>query len=332
MVDPQRLQLAALQPAQHPPVGGLEDAGALHPQAGKRVDVEEAPVIDVVAGHPPVGQPPRLPRHQLVQRIVAGGVAGAAIEVLHALPDPARQPAVVVGEAGQLEFVPGGIALAALAQWRIGAIARRQVGERVDQRADHCVRIALAIVGGRRPGRSTEDLRRVPWVDREPVGVVVQAEIAGPGVELQLQLARIEHLAVVVAQHRQQHAAFHAGRGRMPFDVEGLGVQRRRAVFQHVQPPRVVGLQHAHVVGHHVQHLAHAVPAQRQAHAFVPVLAADFGIEFAVVDDVVAVRAARPRLEVGRAVQVADAERGQIWDGSGDVVEPATGVELHAVR
>ena len=36
-------------------------------------------------------------------------------------------------------------------------------------------------------------------------------------------------------------------------------VGRGRAVFQHVQPPGVVGAHDAHVVGNDVENLAHAV-------------------------------------------------------------------------
>ena len=44
----------------------------------------------------------------------------------------------------------------------------------------------------------------------------------------------------------------------MPVDVEVVGVRRRAAVLEHVHPPGVVRAD-AHVVGHHVEQLAHAV-------------------------------------------------------------------------
>jgi hypothetical protein len=74
----------------------------------------------------------------------------------------------------------------------------------------------------------------------------------------------------------------------------------RPAVFQHVQPPGVVGLQHAHVVGHDVQDLPHAVAAQGLAQAGMRGLVAHLRVQLAVVDDVVAVRAARDA-RAGRA-------------------------------
>ena len=160
---------------------------------------------------------------------------------------------------------------------------------------------------------------------------VAQPEFAGRGVEVQLDLAGLEHLAEVVAEHRQQHAPVHLGLRRLPLDVEGVRVRRRAPVFQHVEPPGVVGLQHAHVVRHDVEDLAHAVAPQRLAHARVGEFVAHLGIELRVVDDVVAVGAARSCPQVGRAVQVAHAERAQVRDRAGDLLEGAALVELHAV-
>jgi hypothetical protein len=90
-------------------------------------------------------------------------------------------------------------------------------------------------------------ISRALFVQRKPVIEVTDARA------LELQLARLERLAVVLAQHRQQELP------RPPVDVEELRVGRRPALLQHVEPPGVVRMQHAHVVGHEVHNEAHAL-------------------------------------------------------------------------
>ena len=59
---------------------------------------------------------------------------------------------------------------------------------------------------------------------------------------------------------------------------------------------------------------------------------ADLGVEPVVVDDVVAVATARTGLEVGRAIDVADAELGEVRDSIGGALEAEVGVQLHSIR
>ena len=70
---------------------------------------------------------------------------------------------------------------------------------------------------------------------------------------------------------------------------------------------------------------------QRARPAAVAGLAAELGVQLRVVDHVVAVRAARRRLQVRRAVQVADAEVGEVAGDRGGVVEGEPGVQLDPV-
>ena len=81
----------------------------------------------------------------------------------------------------------------------------------------------------------------------------------------QLQLLLFEHLAKLIAQHRQQHFAAQAFLRRVPVDVEVLGEGRSRPVFQHVLPPAIVRIVDAHVIGHDVDEQAQLVIAQRSA-------------------------------------------------------------------
>src|SRR5262249_28940858 len=79
-------------------------------------------------------------------------------------------------------------------------------------------------------------------------------------------------------------------------------------------------------------HMSHAAVAQRAGERFVFRRAAELRIEGAVIDDVVAVRAARARLEMRRRVAVGDAEPVEVRHYSGSSGEPEAGVQLHAIR
>src|SRR5262249_33086186 len=65
--------------------------------------------------------------------------------------------------------------------------------------------------------------------------------------------------------------------------------------------------------------------------ALVAGRAAELGVDAPVIDDVVAVRAAGGGLEVGRRVDVAHAERGQVVGHRGGGLETEAGMQLEAV-
>src|SRR5262249_19365606 len=178
-------------------------------------------------------------------------------------------------------------------------------------------------------------LRRGRQQDVERLGrdrehVVLVADRERDPVPRQAQIAVLEHAAVVVGQHRQEHDVAQAGLWRIPVDVEVRRVAARRAVFQHVPPPRVVGADR-HVIRDDVEHLAEAGAPQRLGQARVAWRAAELAVGGSRIDDVVAVRAALRRLQIRRAVGGTHAERrGRIRDrrGRGEV---EAGVELHPI-
>ncbi len=65
-----------------------------------------------------------------------------------------------------------------------------------------------------------------------------------------------------------------------------------RTVLQQIQPPGIVIAHHPHVVGDHVEDESHPVFLQPADKSLEFRCAAEFGIEAAVLDDVVAVAAA----------------------------------------
>ena len=210
-------------------------------------------------------------------------------------------------------------------------LAAGQVAERRDETRE----LLQHARGDRFPERSLrypfEDGGILARIQREPMLVVVRAERPRCGVVGELELAAFEKRPVVVAQHRHQHLALERRAHRIPVDVEEPGVVGRRAVLQHIEPPDVVGAHHAHVVRHHVQDLAHAVRLERVDERFEVLAASDLRVERVVVDDVVAVLAARARLEVRRAVDVADAQAGEVGHELCRLVEAEIAVELQAI-
>jgi len=163
------------------------------------------------------------------------------------------------------------------------------------------------------------------------VGVVEDAERPVVRLERELQLARFENQTVVVSEHRNEHPVHELGIDGRPVDVEELAVDRGRPVLEHVHPPGVVGAHHPHVVGDHVENLAHAVRLQRCAEALEALRAAEVRIERVVVDDVVAVRAVGAGAQAGRAVNVAHAEHGEVGHELRGVREREVGIELQAI-
>ena len=85
------------------------------------------------------------------------------------------------------------------------------------------------------------------------------------------------------------------------------------------------------MVGHDIEHLAQTSDGQPAGQPAMPSDPPELVVQPPVVDHVVAMGAALGRLQVGRAVEVADAQSGQIVDYGGRVVEGKSLVQLHAV-
>src|SRR5260370_2410393 len=53
MIEPQALQLAFRDQLPDQTMDGIERAGILDPQSGKRIDIEKTPIVDVAGGKAP---------------------------------------------------------------------------------------------------------------------------------------------------------------------------------------------------------------------------------------------------------------------------------------
>ena len=122
---------------------------------------------------------------------------------------------------------------------------------------------------GRRGGRAgdasaSRRMRRVrARIERKAMLEVADAERRrSPDRIPSCSSPRRSTLAVVSPSTGSSTLPASVGRWRRPVDVEVAGVRRGAAVLEHVEPPRVVAAHDAHVIGHDVEHLAHAVRAQ----------------------------------------------------------------------
>lgn len=307
--------------------GGVvpDEAGVQHREVALRVGVDEEPADcgeSVVAGravHRPVRQllpvlqdllhhEPGLRRGSPQPGQVAGGVA-QAVRVVDA--DAVDLP---VGGPAQDQLVGGGehrrVLHAQPGQAGNGKEpAVRQLGvtptpgdQLVVLPVVHLPRAAVAGAVG----------------DREAVLVVAQLPVD------QLEVVQGRR---VVGQHRQQQPA------PVPVDVKPVGVRRVAPPAQHVPPGRV-GRRHRDtgVVGHDVDDQPELLVAQRAQQPLPSGLTAQLGVDRPVVDHVVAVRGAGGGGQQRGAVEVADAEVGEVVEDPGGGVQVEAGADLHAVR
>ena len=84
-------------------MNGVERAGILDPQSGERIDVEEAPIVDVAGGEPPVAELVVLAFEQMMQRQrLRGAIRSCPIGV-----EPARDDFGAAGDAFELRLEGG---------------------------------------------------------------------------------------------------------------------------------------------------------------------------------------------------------------------------------
>ena len=331
MIDAKAGDLALAHEAQDELVRDVEDLRHLHPHRGEVVHVEEAAVVDLVARDAPVGEPVRLGGQEPVEEVEARGIAFRPVHDPEIVVDVLADLRRLLDEGGEPALDD---LLLAQALRDPRGIGLRPAGQ-VVERGEDAAQLAQARVLGAEPVRDgveamREDLRiRVRAQRQARPGVAHEERALG---QLDAELSRLEHAAVLVGQDGQQHLVGQLALHGMPVDVEERGPRRAGAVLEHVEPPRVGVARDAHVIGDDVEDEAEAMRGQRRGHPVEGRLAADLRIEGIVVGDVVAVRAAGPALEARREVGVAHAEGGEIRGEIGHGLEAEPGPELQAVR
>ena len=316
MVDPQPVGLARPHPAQDEPVGAGEHAFVLDVQPDQARDVEEATVVEVARRRPPVREPVVLLLEERIQQVGRGvdlrdrvAQRGGHLRILRERTAQELEEHALVTAAAFEHFALGR---------RRRQEALKEIGKERSAASDphrSAVRRSSRRPNAGRPGRH---------------GRSSTTRKAHPSFD-EADLAALEHAAVVIAKDRHEDLVQHALLGRVPLDVEVAGERARRAAFEHIPPPRVRCPGDAHVVGDDVEHLPETAGVQGRDQPAVSVHAAELRVHAAVVHHVVAVQAAGCGLEIGRGVQVADPELGQVVDHPGCVGEGEPGGELQAV-
>jgi hypothetical protein len=175
-----------------------------------------------------------------------------------------------------------------------------------------------------------QDARVRPRIDREDGLVIAHQEAAI--LVLELQLAVLEHPAVVVAEDGQEDPVAQLGLERLPVDVEEGREARGGAVLEHVLPPGVPRPDDAHVVGDDVDQQTHAARPEGVGERLVTGASAQRLAHHAVVSHVVAVGVRHARLEDRGEVAVAYPEVVEVRHQLPDIRERQARPELEPVR
>ena len=147
----------------------------------------------------------------------------------------------------------------------------------------------------------------------------------------QLDFTAFQRFAVGRSENRDQDATARMRGQGLPIDIERSSAGRFRSPFQDVEPPRIVGIVNAHVVGHEIEDEPDIRRSERSGQAPKRILAAELGVERIVVDHVISVQAARTRLEERGSIEMADAKRLEIRHQRGRLVEAEVRSELDTV-
>ncbi len=312
VVDPQPGHLPLGDQLECSPVARFEHLRILDAHADQLRHIEEASVVDLLAGDAPVGEAVPLRIEQRVERRDAVRIVPLAVEPRDRAIERTAEfvvpfvqpPERVLEEAAVRHVLVGGDELAQLD----GHAFLRQGVDTISQH---------------------EEVR----VRRQRQALVVIAEEEALGVEGELDLLRLERFAIRAAEDRQEDLLHRLAmcRDRAPVDVEIVNEARLPPVLEDAHPPGVLGAR-GHVVRHDVEEQPQPAALQRLMQGVEVVFTAELGVQCGWIDDVIAVRTSLPRPEDRRGVDVGNGEPGQVRDDGLRVAEGEAGVELQAVR
>ena len=153
--------------------------------------------------------------------------------------------------------------------------------------------------------RVAKNLRVSQRTDRQLMRVIGPDGETSVALELEPQLAAPELFPVLRAEHRRQKLALL----RRPIDVEPTRILGMRAPLQNIEPQRVVGAPHAHVVGNDIEDSAEPLAAEGFDHCREVGLRPEFRVQLIVISDVIAVQAAGSRFKDRRKIDMTDPSR-----------------------
>jgi hypothetical protein len=182
-------------------VRGFEDGRHFHPERDKLVDVEEAAVVDLVGGRPPVSQTIGLVLEQVVQHVEACRMPWLTVRLAKAFVSMTADPWRLGNEPTQALPRHFLFPLSLRNSIRFSLGVQRQVME-LGQDAEV---LAERWIAGHLPLQPVavqpQHARRLPWIDRE-IEVKVP-EVQGSILQPQLQFTALEHAAILIAEHRE---------------------------------------------------------------------------------------------------------------------------------
>ena len=186
--------------------------------------------------------------------------------------------------------------------------ARRIVRAAISRRELEELAACRLVVGAGLGHDLLQDLAVSIWADRQSMLVIPGGKAAFGVVVAKRDLAAFQRFAIGAAKNRNQNAAAGSPGQGLPIDIERGRVGGFRSPFQDIEPPRIVGVVNAHVIGHEIENEAHIGRCESIAQALKCLVAAEFGIERIVLDHVISVRASGARLEKWRGIEVTDAD------------------------
>ncbi|SRR6266550_3740300 len=204
VVEAQSMQAAFGDEAADERMNRVEGAAVFDAQPGQRVDVEEAPIVDLAAGKPPMPEAIVLALEQVMEgedgvRSPAAGAIGAQATFDHVFAAGDRSKLRLEGRRHGTR----GVVRTAIAPRPFQELAARGVLARPRLRHDLLHNLAIAV-----------------WSDGQPMLEIPGGEAALRGIVAKLDLAALQRLAVRASEHRNQHAPARMGRQRVPIDVE----------------------------------------------------------------------------------------------------------------
>src|SRR5690606_33391477 len=120
--------------------------------------------------------------------------------------------------------------------------------------------------------------------------VVFDAEAPALGTKIQMDIAFCQRVAIGIAEKWREDFVVENGVRYLPIDIEKIGVSALPSPFEHIEPESIIVAADRHMVGNNIDEHAHVVLAQCR-HQFAKAgFTAKFGIDGAVIDDVVTVQ------------------------------------------
>ncbi len=204
MVHPDPPDLALADQAKDQLVACREDLGALHPDGGQIIDVEEAAIVDLIPGHPPVGEPVGLLGEERIQVVEACGVSGGAVEQPNVVVDEVANMLRLLEEGGESALHHFLLPESLLDAGGLGVDTVGQMGQRREN-ALELLEVSIIVAD---PGHEiVESMREDSSIG---IGSYGQAGARAPQDEgalgePELKLPRLEYPTILIRKNRKKH-------------------------------------------------------------------------------------------------------------------------------